>query len=156
MVAYSFQPMFVPAIKVGLAPLGTSSVIGIVSGVTPKRQTIRSIGLKRHAMPGDTLQLYCRQRHPLGFKIGEARCVWSEPIRIEFRRTGAKVTATPPLDIIEHEWRTPGELDAFARRDGFADWQSLREFWRDHHASIFDEHGVGTFSGLLIEWEPLT
>lgn len=145
MVAYSFQPQFVTAIRVGLSPLGLGSPIAIASGVWPKLQTIRARGMKRHARPGDTLQLYCRQRHPEGFKIGEAVCSQVGTVMLFF---GRHERVRIPRRVFSA--RSAIELDAFARKDGFADWQALREFWREHHP------GVDDFNGLLVEWEPIT
>lgn len=138
MVAYSFQPMFVEPIRAGL------DIYFSEPGPEPKRQTIRAENLKRHALPGERLQLYCRQRHPKGFLIGEALCTKRTRIKLFFGRT-------------ERAWlpgrafcaRSATELDAFARKDGFEDWQALREFWRVHHPRVEE------FEGLLIEWEPL-
>ena len=45
MVAYSLKPRFIPP---------------ILSGA--KRQTIRAISRRRHAIPGETLQLYTGMR----------------------------------------------------------------------------------------------
>lgn len=142
MVAYSFQPQFVHAIRCGLSPLGLGGPMS-VSGVRMKRQTIRAIGAKRHAMPGDALQLYCQQRGPSGFKIGDAQCTRVRPIRLRFGKTD-----TVTLDVASLMGKAPS-LDGFARLDGFHSWEELRRFWAKHHPGVTD------FRGLLIEWEPL-
>lgn len=43
------------------------------------------------------------------------------------------------------------ELDAFAQRDGFADWADMREFWRAEHGDL---KRLGPFVRVLILWEP--
>src|SRR5579859_6979563 len=77
MVAYSFRPRFVAAIKIGLGlpvqiedrdPESTTMLL-------PKRQTIRAVGDKRHAQPGEKIQLYTGMRTKHCRKIGEAVCV---------------------------------------------------------------------------------
>ena len=143
MVAYSFQPCFVLPIRIGLG-LDRQNGAGAPEA---KRQTIRAERNHpgRHARPGETLQLYCRQRSQGGFKIADVRCTQVRPIRLTFGRKdsvflniGSVVSISPPT------------LDAFARRDGFADWQALRDFWRVRHPGVTD------FKGVLIEWESIT
>ena len=66
MVAYNFQEQFVAAIVDGR-----------------KRQTIRAIGKKRHAEPGERIQLYTGMRQPGCRKIiDDPVCVLAMPIRI--------------------------------------------------------------------------
>lgn len=148
MVAYSYQPMFVAPIKRGLV-----SAYPDERGLRPKRQTIRARGRRRHARPGEELQLYCRQRSKDGFLIGRARCVGVDEVHIAFRkaRRGAR-------DWVKINGGRPGDgdifdgvtrLNEFARRDGFETWGHLIEFWLKHHP------GVDDFDGLLIRWEPL-
>lgn len=142
MVAYSFQPRFVNSILVGI---GLAAHVHTMATLPrPKRQTIRARGLKRHALPGEIVQLYCQQRHPEGFKIGEARCVRVSSITLKFGKS---------CSIRLHHRAVPDMpglgLDGFARRDGFESWEDMRRFWREHHGEIAE------FSGLLIEWEPL-
>jgi hypothetical protein len=60
MVAYSFKDRFIVPISLGLnIPYDVDHVVDVDAG--PKRQTIRAIGLRRHARPGETLQLYHAQ-----------------------------------------------------------------------------------------------
>jgi hypothetical protein len=40
------------------------------------------------------------------------------------------------------------DLDAFARRDGFADLADMSSFWLHHH-------GDANFDGVVIEWARL-
>jgi uncharacterized protein YqfB (UPF0267 family) len=122
MVAYSFQPRFVPLIESGT-----------------KTQTIRA-DRKRHARPGETLQLYTGMRTRSCRLIREAECVSVTPIRLDFERTQSIVIGE------EDALMTPCARDLFARRDGFTDWLDLVAFWRRHHPDI------DVFSGVLIRW----
>ena len=136
MVAYSFKPRFVEPIRRGLEPGPW------LRGM--KRQTIRA-DRKRHARPGEEVQLYRGMRTKQCFLIGKALCIGIYRINIHFRarhRSWLRNSLDGKID------RRDG-LDRFARRDGFADWEELATFWRDEHAGIDD------FSGLLIVWEPI-
>lgn len=137
MVAYSFKKRFVTPIKVGLGQIehipGTEYV--------PKRQTIRAIGKRRHARPGETLQLYSGMRTKQCFKIGEARCKAVRRIRIDVREHSMPTS-------IEGQHIGGGRLRDFAQADGFAHAEDMLAFWKENH-------GLGVFDGILIEWEPL-
>lgn len=140
MVAYSFRPQFVEAIKRGLEP----------GPLTPrmKRQTMRAVGRKRHADPGDELQLYQGQRTKQCRLLGAARCVRIRDVILRFdSHVGDSVSVFNDYDTDEMVYGLL--LDAFARRDGFADWAELRGFW-------LREHGLPPrWAGYLIEWEPI-
>lgn len=137
MVAYSFQRQFVEPIRLGLAP-GPA-----VPGA--KRHTIRSIGKRRHARPGDLLQLYVGQRTRSCELIGVTRCAGAPAITLMLRDRRPRV-------IIEMDDEVHGmaALDAFARSDGFDDWADLRAFWAEHHP------GINEFNGVMIRWEPMS
>lgn len=153
MVAYSFKRMLVPAIRIGL---GLDPIDQSPGARRPKRQTIRATGKRRHARPGDTLQLYTGMRTKQCELIGEAQCVGSFAIEMDFDAheiTGgcldlvsmpsqAEMFATPWC--IGDRW----QLDAFAVRDGFATWDDLCEFWNREHKD------VRRFAGTVIYWEP--
>jgi len=136
MVAYSFKQRFVQPIRVGL------SSVSLSFDCAPKRQTIR-LPRRRHARPGEILQLYYAQRTKHCQKIGEARCIEVVPIRIN-------VSPTPyGLDIrVGKHWLSDLERIDFAQADGFNDCGDMYDFWRQ-------EHGVGYFNGDLIKWEPI-
>lgn len=147
MVAYSFKKRFIDPIRVGL------SSVSLSFDCQPKRQTIRAIGKRRHARPSETLQLYTAMRTKQCRKIGEARCVSFEGVLLKWSEWPAFMT----YDISEREpgvWRRVGnirpilDMDAFARLDGFADFNDMAAFWRE-------EHGPETFEGALIKWEPI-
>lgn len=132
MVAYSFKRRFVVPIQVGLGQV--ERIDG--TEYQPKRQTIRA-DRKRHARPGEELQLYCGMRTKGGcFLIGRARCVSVEPI-------GFLVCS----DCILQDGKAWPVSDEFARADGFAGAKEMADFW---HA----EHGLGPWHGVLIRWEP--
>lgn len=143
MVAYSFKRRFVDPIRVGL------SRVSLSFDCAPKCQTIRSIGRRRHARPGDTLQLYHGMRTKQCFKIGEARCVNAVGVRIHVN--GGRITIAPGTRE-ENSFDKTVQLDAFAQRDGFADWTEMQSFWRDEHGDVVR---LGPFVGMLILWEPL-
>jgi hypothetical protein len=143
MVAYSFQRRFVASIRVGL---GLSQHVHTLEPLPrPKRQTIRAVGKKRHARPGENVQLYHGLRTKAAFQIGTGICTRVRPIII---RIG---------ELAQHkivvEGDPVGDLDGFAQSDGFKGWEDMREFWADTHPDGF---GLGGFQGLLIEWEPLS
>lgn len=133
MVAYSFKKRFAPPIIAGLHP-GP-----LVAGM--KRQTIRA-DRKRHARPGEELQLYTGMRTTSCKLLGRAACTSVLPIRL-------LLGSSPVVEIGgEPAITDAGGLDLFARFDGFADWPDLCAFWAAEHAEVSE------FSGVLIRWEP--
>ena len=129
MVALSFKPRFIPA---------------ILSGA--KRQTIRAIGRRRHAIPGETLQLYTGMRTKQCRLVGTAVCVSAEPIAIHFAGPARIIFGWPKVYRIDG-----GGLDTFAIADGFTDWPAMLAFWRETHPACVD-----SFSGVIIEWGAFT
>jgi hypothetical protein len=124
MVAYSFAPRFIEPIRQGF-----------------KTQTIRAKGLRRHARPGELLQLYSGMRtaHCLRI-IPDTPCLAIMEVLIQFR--------PGMIDWITADGIRVRDLDAFAIRDGFADAVDMWSFWRDHHALALQTG----FNGNLIEW----
>ena len=123
MVAYSFKKQFGPPILAGT-----------------KAQTIRA-DRKRHARPGELVQLFTGMRTRQCRLLGEALCLSVWPIRMALR---------DDIVFANDGWiRTLDDLDAFARRDGFQDWSQMVAFWADEHP------GVDVFEGVLIRWQPL-
>jgi hypothetical protein len=61
------------------------------------------------------------------------------------------------IDVCEHSMPTKldgshiggGYLHEFARADGFAGAGDMLEFWKE-------EHGIGRFDGVLINWKPIS
>lgn len=115
MVAYNFQPRFIPAIRSGL-----------------KRHTIRAErgGRSRHARPGELVQLYQGLRTRKARLIAEPLCEAVWPVRLDLGGA-VEIGIDPCLD-----------LDAFAVADGFKDWADLCEFWRRQHPGVAVFEGV--------------
>lgn len=123
MVAYSFMKQFAPPIVEGT-----------------KRQTIRG-ERKRHARPGETIQLYTGMRTKYCRRIGVAICRLASPITIDFQEPRISYTLDACLITV---W--PGKLDEFARGDGFADWPAMCAFWAKYHPEL------PVFAGWMIRW----
>lgn len=123
MVAYSFRKRFIEPIRAGT-----------------KAQTIRPFR-KRHARPGEALQLYAGMRTKYCQLIGRATCasVWPITIRVD----GDEILETEGVYGRKSPFRS---IDEFARGDGFADWAEMRAFWREEHP------GTDLFDGVLIRW----
>jgi hypothetical protein len=124
MVAYSFNPRFIEPIRQGI-----------------KTQTIRAHGLRRHARPGELLQLYSGMRTAHCRRIlPDTPCLTLMQVEITFRKGEIARAVTDGVPV--------RDLDAFALRDGFADAVDMWAFWRDHHPEAMAEG----FRGVLIEW----
>jgi hypothetical protein len=154
MVAYSYKGRFVAPIRIslGLPVLDLHYELGFYlpgQPIRPKRQTIRANGRRRHARPGETLQLYYGMRTSKCFKIGEARCSAVSAIRVFVH--GDRVLVNQPRRLIEY--RKPSDLDMFARDDGFDDWAGMRAFWLEVHDDKLKQ--LGPFVGVLIQWEAI-
>jgi len=121
MVAYSFRPRFVPPILDGT-----------------KDQTIRAPRIRRHARPGEALQLYTGMRTRACRLIRRTICLAAMPCRLDW---GGQIH----FDV-DGERMAPAEMDAFARRDGFADVDDMGRFWRAEHPDVVD------FLGVAIRW----
>lgn len=125
--------------------------------VRPKRQTIRA-GVfrrngdawskikkgRRHARPGEELQLYFGMRTKSVKLIGNSRCVEVKPVILLF--VEGSVVAT-----VAGELYGPRKMKAFAQADGFKDALEMAAFWSHENGS---RHG-DRLSGVLIRWEPL-
>ncbi len=135
MVAYSFKTRFAAPILAGT-----------------KRQTIRA-DRKRHARPGEEIQLYTGMRTKHCKLIGRATCVAVYPIELflagprEGYAEGWSETHADPRFATAAVFKP--EVNTFARADGFARWSDLVLFWRAEHP------GVDHFEGVLIQWGPL-
>lgn len=103
-----------------------------------KTQTIRA-ERKRHARPGEELQLYYAMRTKYCTLIGRAGCLSVQPIRIEVDNAVIGFQSGRTLTTID-------ELNYFAAMDGFQSWFGMREFWKLHHPFM------DVFDGMLIRW----
>lgn len=121
MVAYSFKRRFVQSIRTGA-----------------KSQTVRN-ERKRHARPGELVQLYTGMRTRSCELIGTALCLAVSPIRFEFGERAM-------VEVHHRATYFREERDFFAQRDGFADWADLEAFWRAEHEALT------AFEGVLIQW----
>lgn len=124
MVAYSFQRRFCDQVA-----------------NWQKRQTIRA-DRKRHARPGEALQLYFAMRTKRCRKLisPDPVCVSVDPIVIMVPTGGGLATVAALKQS-----RLMPVSDRFARLDGFQDAEDFTRFW-------FDAHGAGEFRGVLIRW----
>lgn len=123
MVAYSFQKQF---------------AVPILEGT--KRQTIRAIGKRKHAWPGDELQLYVGMRTKHCKLIGRATCKSRTFIRLNLAERRVQIGLVGKINPL---------TELFARSDGFAGSDDMVAFWAKHHP------GVSIFDGLLIQWGEL-
>jgi len=134
MVAYSFNKGFAAPIRAGT-----------------KRQTIR-LPRKRHARPGEELQLFTGMRTKHCELIGRATCTGVHDVRLDFQ--AGSVTIDDVLTLT-----APADLNEFAERDGFTfdpnrllhrePWRFMRLWWAHVHP------GLDVFNGVLIRWEAL-
>lgn len=147
MVAYSFKACFADQ----------------VAGLT-KLQTVRA-DRRRHARPGEPVQLYCgmRTRHCRKLVADDPICISVQPISIAVSRLLDDLIASISIDGMV---LTQSEIETFAAADGFAPfdyglWRGMSVGRADHrHASArsnmgdfwLANHGDGRFDGVLIKW----
>lgn len=117
MVAYNFKACFAPLVE-----------------SRQKRQTIRAEGKRKHAHPGDRLQLYTGMRTKACRKLTEAECTSTHEIEIRDR-------SELRIDGIS---QTPTEQEQLALADGFDSLQAFHDFFQS-------VHGL-PFKGRLIRW----
>lgn len=134
MVAYSFKAQFEKPIA-----------------ALDKRQTVRG-DRKRHARPGEALQLFVgmRTKHCRKILTPDPICLDARHIAIEFDLAGSNWITSIEIDGIGLD---DDEIEAFALADGFEGKglftarQRMGAFWRLHH-------GGQSFEGVVIRWEP--
>jgi hypothetical protein len=92
---------------------------------------------------GGMIQFYTGARTSQCRKImPDLPCLDVQPVEL-FLNYGGVVIANIGMKLT----RRP-QVDAFARFDGFPDWDALREFWREEHG------GLERFSGFHTRWLP--
>lgn len=123
MVAYSFRPRFVDLIYSGA-----------------KTQTIRAHGKKRHARPGEPVQLYQALRTKWARKIVKA-----DPICTRFEQIVILPTARGLIVEVNGIRLGRSQLEKFAHDDGFFGAADFKRWWR---AAIPTE----VFYGVVIHW----
>ena len=106
-----------------------------------KLQTIRR-RRKRPTVAGEMLHLYTGLRTKVSRLLRRALCTRVLPVEVHWH--GVKVGP---------EWIAEEEKDAFARADGFADYEDFHRFWRKEHC-MTEENPLTGFD--LIQWEPKT
>lgn len=123
MVAYSFRKQFAEPILAGT-----------------KGGTIRA-DRKRHARPGEELQLYTGMRTKQCRLITRQTCLDAHPVAFNFPVDAVLLT------IHRHPLKRFDLLDVFARFDGFPDWAALKAFWSEEHGA-----DLKPFAGVHIRW----
>jgi hypothetical protein len=128
MVAYSFQKRFAEPIQLGT-----------------KCQTIRA-PRKRHARPGEELQLYVGMRTKHCRLLGRRVCKSVVPVRLVFSRHG-------PAELfqVDGQYLSPKAMEIFARQDGFQSLEDMAQFWFASHGE--PDRVTIPFRGVLIQWE---
>jgi len=135
MVAYSFQTRFAPDIQAGL-----------------KTHTIRG-DRKRHARPGEALQLYCKMRHPDCFKIiPDPMCRFVDPILLVFSETRIEAIWFGVSGGCGARRVAPNRFDRFARLDGFQDAAEMHAFWYPDLKAQNPIVSFQRFPGFIIGW----
>jgi len=132
MVAYSFAPQFVEAVS-----------------TLKKRQTVRGFR-KRHARPGEPIQLYSGMRTKYCRKL-----VTPDPVCLDLRHIVIAHGSFQPLFIeIDGRGLLRDEVEAFAIADGFGG--ALADGFATHRMAEFwlRNHGPTSFGGVVIRWEP--
>lgn len=140
MVGYNFQPLFEPQVR-----------------DLSKLQTVRA-HRKRHARPGEPVQLFCdqRSRHCRKLLSPDPICLRVRPIEIHVSEIiGIASIAIEGIPLDREE------IELFARADGFAPERltlagvACRETARDHMGDFWmRRHGAGRFEGVIVQWEP--
>lgn len=112
----------------------------ILDGI--KDGTIRADRVRGHAQLGQGVQLYVDMRQPSCALILRSVCVATFPVRLIWR---------PVVEVIVDGEKLPtAEFDAFARRDGFIDFDGMERFWAENHP------GLTIFPGTLVRWQAPT
>lgn len=125
MVAYSFKQRFAAQIADG-----------------SKAQTVRA-PRRRHARPGEMIQLYAGMRSSNCVRIApDALCASVEPITIVFNSEGMIVGIWIDGAMVE-------DMDRFALADGFESLAAMSEFWATSHGLSRE------FRGVLVRWVPV-
>jgi hypothetical protein len=128
MPAYNFQARFASMVESGL-----------------KRQTIRAIGKRRHACPGDSLQLYTGQRTKQCRKLvsPDPVCVAVQSVYI-YKVVQRRHDNAVYQMYIDGKFVFQHEAAVIAEADGFEDKSDFFTFFEEAHGMPF--HGV------MIQW----
>lgn len=134
MPAYNFQPQFADAVQSG-----------------EKRQTIRAIGKRRHATPGQPIQLYTGMMHKTCRKLikPDPVCTAVQRVRIEKFPAKNKHDCDFFQMYLDGEVMFKHEVRDLAINDGF---DSPEAFFQFFDQTYFKKNGDWPFNGLLIRW----
>lgn len=127
-VAYSFKPQFEEALRSG-----------------DKAQTIRALGKRRHARPGEMVQIYIGMRTANCRLLFQSECVEVLPITLDKSEpTGQFIMGKPLLDVVLNgNALSIDEIHRLAVADGFPDRHAFYKFFEDRLP----------FEGVLIRWQ---
>lgn len=126
MVAYSFQPQFVPLIERG-----------------DKTHTIRALGKKRHARAGEMVQLYTGMRTSRCRLLFESKCLSTSAVLIFPDRT-----VTVDEAALDDAAKTN-----LAIADGFEGFDQFMEFFGQNFSHRDKDENI-PFDGILVKWQP--
>jgi hypothetical protein len=126
-VAYSFKPQFEAALRSG-----------------DKAQTIRALGKRRHARPGEMLQIYLGMRTANCRLLFQSECVEVVPIILDKCEPNKPYLFTPARKVILNgQALSINEIHQLALADGFPDRHAFYQFFEDRLP----------FEGVLIRWK---
>jgi hypothetical protein len=128
MVAYNFQSRFAPEVETGR-----------------KRQTFRAIGKRRHARPGEVLQLYTGMRTKGCRKLMKTDPECQEVVHVRLYLKGRR--AKPTLAVMQEGVfmdMPRGHIQSFALADGFESVAGLFDFFETTHGLPFE--------GVVVKW----
>lgn len=126
-VAYSFKPQFEEALRSG-----------------DKAQTIRALGKRRHARPGEMVQIYVGMRTANCRLLFQSECVEVVPITIDQVHMGVDSEGHPTWKVkIDGRRLSPKEITDLALADGFPNRYDFYRFFEDRLP----------FEGVLIRWK---
>lgn len=120
MVAYNFKPQFASPVELGV-----------------KRQTIRALGRRRHARPGEDLQLYTGMRTKNCRKLLSPDPPCTAVLPIEMGLNGRMLEV-----LVDDVYLLQSQLEQLAKDDGF---DSVDEF-------IYFFESRLPFEGVIIQW----
>jgi hypothetical protein len=108
-----------------------------------KRQTVRHQGGRRHARPGEPVQIYTGMRTKHARKlIDDPLCLGIDSIVIQVGRRAEDCVAGIEINGIP---LSRAEMATFAVADGFDGLAQFGRFW-------LMTHGEGQFEGVVIRW----
>jgi hypothetical protein len=117
MPAYNFKPRFIEPIKAGT-----------------KTQTIRPVGRRRHARPGERIQLYTGMRTSVCKKILERDpiCISVQSCVLDFRGR------VRPVIVVDGRQLSFANMIEFAKRDGFDSLKEMGEMFCEIYGPLRD------------------